>query len=84
MGKRNYEIAQLWREDGLDVEEKVAKLKAHDYWVSERNYNIDRMQRLIDSAKETSKKAFDRVQRGFRRRVFKGVPDAVEPRSGHR
>ena len=55
--KLHYEIAESWREEGLDVEEKVANLKDHEYWVSERNYNYwDVKNRLVYSAKQRAKK----------------------------
>lgn len=55
--KRHYELAQWWREEGLDVEEKVVSLKAYDHWVSERNYNyLDVKDRLIYSARQRAKK----------------------------
>ncbi len=33
--KRHYEIANWWRGQGLDVEEKVKSLDVSDTWVSE-------------------------------------------------
>jgi hypothetical protein len=57
LGKRNYEIAQWWRETGEEVEEKVAKLKDYEHWVSERNYNYtDVKDRLVASAKQRAKR----------------------------
>jgi hypothetical protein len=57
LDKRHYEIAESWREDGLDIEEKIKALQPYDYWVSERNYNsYDVATRLIYSAKQRAKK----------------------------
>lgn len=56
--KQHYVIAKLWRENSLDVEEKVRTLSASDYWVSTRNYNYwDVMTRLVYSARQRAKKS---------------------------
>ena len=55
--KQHYVIAKWWRETGLDVEEKVRKLNASDYWVSTRSYDYwDVMTRLVYSARQRAKK----------------------------
>lgn len=55
--KRHSEIAKSWRESGWEVEEKVAKLHATDYWVSEHSYNYwDVMTRLVYSARQRAKR----------------------------
>lgn len=55
--KRHAEIAQSWREKGWDVEEKVAKLKNGDFWVSERNFqDWEVKQRLVYSARQRARK----------------------------
>ncbi|WP_441233869.1 hypothetical protein [Bradyrhizobium sp. 930_D9_N1_4] len=56
--KRHYEIAKYWRQEGWEVEEKVEKLDASDFWVSERTYNYwDVVTRLVYSARQRARKS---------------------------
>ncbi|WP_137045868.1 hypothetical protein [Pseudolabrys sp. FHR47] len=56
--KSNYRIADTWQRDGLNIDEKVAALNAHQYWFTERNYNSWEVKnRLLNSAKHRAKKS---------------------------
>lgn len=55
--KRHYEIAKSWQETGLDVEEKVANLERHQFWVSEYIHNSWEIKnRLVYSARQRAKR----------------------------
>lgn len=56
--KQHYKIAERWRELGLDVEERVGKFSASDFWVNPRGYDYwDVMTRLFYSARHRAKKS---------------------------
>ena len=55
--KLHYQVAESWRQKGLDVNEHVATLDESDHWISDYNFSYwEVMERLVYSARQRAKK----------------------------
>ena len=56
--KLHYQVAESWRQKGLDVNEHVATLDESDDWISDYNFSYwEVMERLVYSARQRAKKS---------------------------